>query len=301
MLFSLSNYYYSLLKFDSLPNQMQLIIFSVGLISIWILAIKIDFILGEIKYNLRPMKVFYYLIKNLKFKHKLTNFNYKKLGFGSRIVQFMLLDFGMAICLIIDFAIIVLISISTRKVIWIWQSILNILGFFITGITFGLWMCIVFVLFSYYKFRFDQINHQIKSIIPNGKVISKIKENQLTKLIYAHNSLSIEIHKLNQTMRRTAATMFLIVSICKIIYFYSLIKFNQVYLKIMFLDAFIILLLCGLGLSYLFSLQIKSAHQSHQLIYSVLCKYKMQFSFKLKVNSFKLYKKNFIKNYFIFS
>lgn len=76
---------------------------------------------------------------------------------------------GLPIGLIIDFALIIITTISSRKLIWIFQSIFVIPGLLIGGFTLALWMCTVFILFSYYKLRFDQINKQINQMISNGK------------------------------------------------------------------------------------------------------------------------------------
>ena len=47
-------------------------------------------------------------------------------------------------------------------------------------------MSIVFIIFIYYKFRFDQINQQIKNIL-NEKVNNKTKEKHFINLINEHN------------------------------------------------------------------------------------------------------------------
>ena len=69
-LFSLSSYHYSLLKLEFLPDQMPMMIFLVGFISIWISTIKINFIISEMKNNLSPMKIFYSQIGNFGMTHK---------------------------------------------------------------------------------------------------------------------------------------------------------------------------------------------------------------------------------------
>ena len=47
-LFSSLNYLYSLIKFNSMPDQTRKLIFAFGFTSLWIFPIKIDLILGEI-------------------------------------------------------------------------------------------------------------------------------------------------------------------------------------------------------------------------------------------------------------
>ena len=85
--------------------------------------------------------------------------------------------------------------------------------------------------------------------------------------------------------------MFFICSICKIIFLYLFIQVDQFAIKLMYFNLSIIISLYGFALTYLFSLEIESAHQSHRLIDSVLCKYEMELSLRLKVNG----NSNFIK------
>ena len=81
------------------------------------------------------------------------------------------------------------------------------------------------------------------------------------------------------------------VKITRIILLFILINFNNNILVDIFVSGeFYILFIFCFGMTYLFSLQIKSAHQSNKLIYSILCKFNMKLSFKLKV------KLNYYKN-----
>ena len=181
-LFSLSSYHYSKLKLKCLPDQMPMMIFLVGFISIWISTIKIDLIISEMKNNLSPIKVFYSLIHNSGMTHKLTDSHYRQLAIASRVIEFVCLEVGMPIHQLIAFSLCIIISLITGKTIWICQTIVAIPAIFAAATTLAVWMCIVFVLFSYYKFRFDQINQQIELIILSGKVISKRRQTQLIVL-----------------------------------------------------------------------------------------------------------------------
>ena len=86
-LFTTSNYLYSLLYVYFLPDYFRIFLFCCVLVANWILAIKIDMILAEIKSNLSPLKVFYFLINDIKSKHKLIDVNFNRLAILSRIVQ----------------------------------------------------------------------------------------------------------------------------------------------------------------------------------------------------------------------
>ena len=283
-LFSSSNYLFSIIKFDLMPDQTRELIFSFGFASLWCFPAKIDLILGEIKSKLSSFKIFYYLINDLKSKHKLTDVNFNRLAILSRIIQIIVLDVGMPIALILNFILISFIAISTQKLVWVLQSIFYIPAIVNFGMICSTWMCFVFVIFMYYKFRFDQINQQIKTIIPNGKVINKRREKCLMKLINEHNLTSIEVCKISLMIRRTAAATFFLFSIIKVCAFYFLINFDNIFIKIMTFDIAITILSSSFVLSYLFTQQIRSAHKSYKFIHSFVCNYKMRSKFKFKVN-----------------
>ena len=103
-------------------------------------------------------------------------------------------------------------------------------------------------------------------------------------MIVEHNTVSIEIHKLNLVLRRSQGVMSMVLSTVRIIILHLLIRFNNnIFLNMMLSIAFCILVVFGFALSYLLTLQIKSAHQSDKLINSILIKSKMRFKLKLKV------------------
>ena len=85
--------------------------------------------------------------------------------------------------------------------------------------TYATGSCFVYTYFPYYKFRFDQLNNQIKAIILSGegKFISLKIEKQLVSLIDQHNQLAIEVNRLNMMLRRTATAFFITLSLVKII------------------------------------------------------------------------------------
>ena len=285
-LFSTSDYLFSLLRFNSMPDQIKSMMLTISFGSLLLVSIRIDLMKDGIKSKLSSLKIFYYPIHNLQSKHKLTSANSNRLAILSRIIQMIVLDVGMPTVIILIITMICLIAILTRKLVWILQTIVCTPAI-INGITFSCWLYIVFVIFLYYKFRFDQINHRIKSLIPNGKVIGKRRQRYLIKLINQQNLASIKIYKINLMIRRTAAAIFTY-SITKANMIYLLIKFNNVLVKIIMFNAFISLALFSFVLSYLFMKQIKSAHQSYKLIDSVICTFKMNLRFKLKVKIFVL-------------
>ena len=75
-------------------GHLRLLMILAASFNLIIAILKMDWIFGEINYNLSPFKVIYYLMMDLKRKHKLNNKNYKKLAILSRIIQIVLLDCG---------------------------------------------------------------------------------------------------------------------------------------------------------------------------------------------------------------
>ena len=142
--------------------------------------------------------------------------------------------------------------------------------------------------FVYYKMRFDQITEEIKSIVKDGettKTINKRRKKKVIYLINQHNVASIEIHKMNLTMRRVVAMVFIVLSLVKMISVYLMISLKHTLLKIFVINLFGIFFIFDFGLTFLFSYQIKSTHNSLKLFYSIVCNCKMRLSFRLKVNS----------------
>ena len=283
--FLISDYLYSYLNMD-IYFRLWASVFAFGFV--WMVAMKYDMISSDRKQNLSPMKVFYYLINDLKSKHNLNQLNYNKLAILSRIVQMVLLDSGIPLGVSIAIGAIAFITISTIKFIWIclfmYFTTVSIIGIVI----FSLWMCMVIILFSYYKMRFDQINLQIKSILPNQEWniirINQRREKQLIKLIDEHRLLCNEIHKLNLMIRRSACFMTLLLSAGRVIILYLLINFNKILiLEILAIIGFLVFFIIGFGLTLLFSLQIKSAHQSLKFVQTIFRKYKMRLKFRFKV------------------
>ena len=91
--------------------------------------------------------------------------------------------------------------------------------------------------------------------------------------------------KLTNVMnRRSTATMFLILSLIKIVSFYLIISIKDAFTKLIITNVFVMTFMFGFELSYLFSIQIISTHQSHKQIYLILSNYKMKSFIRLKVN-----------------
>ena len=103
-------------------------------------------------------------------------------------------------------------------------------------------------------------------------------------MIEQHNKAAIEIHKINLIIRKSLASLFINFSIIKIISLYLLVSFNEILIKFYLAQVILLPIICGFGLTYLFTLQIKSAHQPIKTFHSIVCNYKMDLKLKLKVS-----------------
>ena len=197
------------------------------------------------------------------------------------------MDFQLFHCIALS----IVILIKTKKLYWLFHVIF-ITPFYINAIMLiSAAAAILNCMLTYYKMRFDQLHHQIKSIIPKGEIIIKRREKKLKNIIYRHNQLAIEVHEMNLMVRRTVASLFIHCSLMKIISLHLMFTTKDFFIKSLAFNVFIIYLVFGMAITYLLSQQIKSAHQSLKLIHFVVCKYKMKITFKLKVNFY--FKKSF--------
>ena len=278
-----SNYIFvNCINNEFLPDKLA-VFYSIGLfVFIPMVIIRIELLLGEIKYNLSPLKVFYFLMNNIKAKHQLNQANYKRLGIFSRLIIFVI-DLASIINILIAITFNGITAIRSRQLFWIVESTVMI-PFYVLCTFSTAACCIVFIVFFYYQLRFQQINDKVKSI-NKLKIFNKSRQRQLNNLIDEHNSLAIEIRQLNLLLRRFAATFFINSSLTKIVSLYTLIYIKSQILILWSLLAIIMFFTFGFGLSYLFTQQIKSAHRSYKIIHSIVCKHKMKLKNRLKVQT----------------
>ena len=123
---------------------------------------KTYFLLGEINYNLSPLKIFYYLMNDLKSKHKLSNENYKKLPILSRLTQIVILDYGAPAIAFGSFLFLLKITILSNNFAWKFAFIFVTPTLMISPFTDAPMICIIITMLTYYKLLFEQINHKIK-------------------------------------------------------------------------------------------------------------------------------------------
>ena len=102
-------------------------------------------------------------------------------------------------------------------------------------------------------------------------------------MIKEHNLAEIEIHSMNLIMKRTAAALFITLSLVKIITLYLIMNIQHKLFKLMIENIFVVFLTFGFGVSILISLQIRSAHKCYKIVYPIVCRGKMRLSFRFKV------------------
>ena len=122
----------------------------------------------------------------------------------------------------------------------------------------------------------------------------------MIQLINEHNSLSIEMNKLNLHFRRSTAIVFIVTASVKIVTLYLTIYMKHYLVRILAFNAFIWAFIFGFAMSIVFSQQIHLAQNSYKNIHSIVCNYRMRLHLKLQVNLIKFNKIqiNIKQNYF---
>ena len=280
-----SDHVYGLIDGEFVPDLYRTDLAFNFIILFMVCVIKTDQIIGEIKYNAKPLEVFHFLMHNIKSKHKLTFNNYKKLEIFSRFQQIFLLNYGAPIISGLVTAFYLVLALRFNCLTWWLQSSLMTPFYVMMTLILTSSSCIIFIYYPYYKLLFDQINDRLKLLTNDrSNVIFKNKETQIIELIHEYNQTAIRIHSFNLIVTRIAATLFICLSLAKIFLLYMVMNMEDQFLKIILEIAFVFFFIFGFGSSIIFSLQIKSAHQSQKLIHFMLCRYKMRLSFRLKVN-----------------
>ena len=167
-LFLISDKLYSLIDGPFLPRHFTTFLLLIIILIFIHTVCKTDLLLGEINYNLSPLKIFYYLMNDLKSKHKLSNENYKKLAILSRLTQNGVLDYGAPAIAFGSFLFLLRLSILSNNLAWKFAFIFVTPTLIISPFTGALMICLIIVIITCYKMIFDQINKKIY-LISNKK------------------------------------------------------------------------------------------------------------------------------------
>ena len=94
------------------------ILWFVFFVCVMLMIIRTELLIGEFKLNLSPLKILYYLMNNIKAKHKLNQANYKLLGIISRLIIF---GFDVAsVCNVILLSTLIgITAIRSKQLFWI--------------------------------------------------------------------------------------------------------------------------------------------------------------------------------------
>ena len=112
--FVLSDELYSFIDCPCFPGHFRTILLLTGFSSIAILVAKTDIILAEIKSNLNEFKIFYYLMNDIKSEHKLSKANNEKLAVLCRIIQILVMNYGLKFGIIFGSFIIIKYAIEFK-------------------------------------------------------------------------------------------------------------------------------------------------------------------------------------------
>ena len=225
--FDFWNYQFHLTKYYDQIKQLFLLS---NVIFILVSMVKTDIFLEEHYYHLRSLKVFYYLKYDLKQMHKLNDKHYKILTVFTRLLHLCGCKIFFPLMIIlsppITFETGILKESFLIDLLLLVFYYIFILTLAITSSLFPLFLIMSF----YYKFKGDQINESIRSIA-NSDSIPSI---QLLHLIDEHNLHTIEVHRLNLTVRRSMAVFFVTSAIIEDMFIYLAIYSNNIIHKIVF-------------------------------------------------------------------
>ena len=155
--FILSDDMYSLIDSPFLPGHFRTMLLLTALSTIMILVAKTDIILGEIKFDLNQLKIFYYLINDVKSKHKLSEANYKKLTILSRIIQILIMNYALKFGITFGSVLIIKIAIEFKILVFQLGIIISTIPFLIictfTAASFFLPLLFCFIIINCYLIK----------------------------------------------------------------------------------------------------------------------------------------------------
>ena len=243
---------------------------------------RIDILIGEKRFNLTCLKFIYYLMINDQLKHKLNDHNYKTLKIIAKISHYILIQIGHRFILFVIFSFVVLSIISKLSFFIICSPLFY--AFFINLTTDCGLLCLTINILAYHIIRFSQINTQLR-------LYHRVKSNSfisINRLINEHNQLSLSIHQINIILNRTLAYLFIILAFIIDLAIYLLISSKSIYYKLLFLCILLLTLTIVLTFYILLIKLTNSAHQCHNLIYSLIQRQTISYRTRLKVtNTFK--------------
>ena len=279
--FLISTKLISLLENPKIPfDQLKQIIGVFSTVLFLVSNLKTDFLREEKRNNLIQLKFIYHLMINDQSNHKLNNRNYRILKIFARVCYFLMIEVGGIYGLPLIFVLFCVFLIVTKSSILIILSPLLLYTIFIYCTTSVGLLPLIYIILIYYIMRFNQINTQFLLF----HKIQLISPRALTQTIDEHNQLSLSIRKLNSILNKSVASLFIITAFVIDLLIYLLIYTESLYYKIFFLYCFVVgfsvILMCIILIIKL----SKSAHQSYNLLFSILQRKTLSYRMKFKVN-----------------
>lgn len=268
----------------NLPDQFEALIFCGVSLSLPIAVMKTVYLKIEINDNLSFLKFIYYLKQNWKRKHQLNDASFKKLCNLLIINNLFVIDLLTPSILITVFITLIHIYLITNSNTWLIMSPFILYNVYLQSITSASIGSIITISILYYKLLYDQINDKIK-LICKSKLLTRIHRLSLFKAIQQHNLCSIQLNKMNLLFNLTAAIATVILSLNQLILINAIMNITSFYFNIALIFISIMVFICNFILTYFFSLQIKSAHQSYQQLFSLI-KFKFSLPLKWQVNHY---------------
>ena len=172
---------------ENFPNNVkQLIQLGMRLI-VLSQVMRYDHLDGQRKSGLSFYKIFYSLQHDIKSEHQLTDENYKRLSLYSQLIDWIYLKIGSFLMISITSISTLYIAVVCNKIGFKLISPLCLYFIFIGSIPNSVTPLLVGITIYYYKLRFDQINHEIKSICGGNDFIPFHDQIKLIILIKKHN------------------------------------------------------------------------------------------------------------------
>lgn len=152
---------------------------------------KTDELQFESRDNLGWLKFLYYLVVNDRSKHKLNNRNFKIIKLFIRLLHFIFIQIFDRFPLLFTFCVFVVLIFSCSITIIILSPLYTYMYVFYVYINLLVGLLLsIYISMIYYWMRLRQINTQIR-------LFSRQLSRRIIQMIFEHNEISVEIHKLN--------------------------------------------------------------------------------------------------------
>lgn len=149
---------------------------------------------------------------------------------------------------------------------------------------------LIYSMLVYYVLRFNQINTQLR-LFHKIKIVSI---QTINKTLNEHNQLSLAIHQLNLILNQTIAWLFIITAILIDLLIYMLIYTKSIYYKLFFLLLFVECFALVFIIEFLLIKISNSAHQSYNLMYSIIQRQTLSYRKRFKVKFKKILRITFL-------